>query len=263
MQPGRGRLVSVSVPARIEQRDPVGVLLVAACRGEVPGERGEVIGNQVVSAFNEAFNNAVLHAYEDVPEGTVEVSLDRESGCLVLEVADHGRSFDPQVVATPDLDSLPEGGLGVYIMRSLMNEVHYQAGDPNVLRLVKHIGGEHSPLARRPMLEHHRVDRNDVSLLSLKGSLNALTAPEIKPDIDALVAEKRLKVAVDLAELELIDSSGVGAIVSLFKRIRMIGGDVKIAALRGQPKEIFRILRLEKAFDLVPTVADAEARFGK
>ena len=113
------------------------------------------------------------------------------------------------------------------------------------------------------MLEHTRVDRNDVTVLALKGSLNALTAPEIKHEIDALVAEKRLKVAVDLAGLDLIDSSGVGAIVSLFKRLRMIGGDVKIAALRGQPKEIFRILRLEKAFDIVSTVADAEARFGK
>jgi anti-sigma B factor antagonist len=113
------------------------------------------------------------------------------------------------------------------------------------------------------MFEHARADRGDVTVLSLKGSLNAITAPEIKPDIDALVTEKRLKVAVDLAELELIDSSGVGAIVSLFKRLRMIGGDVKIAALRGQPKEIFRILRLEKAFDLVATVTEAETRFGK
>jgi anti-sigma B factor antagonist len=113
------------------------------------------------------------------------------------------------------------------------------------------------------MLEHTRVDKNENTVLSLKGSLNELTAPEIKPDIDALVSEKRLQVAVDLAGLDLIDSSGVGAIVSLFKRLRMIGGDVKIAALRGQPKEIFRILRLEKAFDLVATVADAEARFGR
>ncbi len=113
------------------------------------------------------------------------------------------------------------------------------------------------------MLEHSRAERNGITVLLLKGSLNALTAPEIKGEIDALVAQKRLRVAVDLSELELIDSSGVGAIVSLFKRLRMIGGDVKIAALRGQPKEIFRILRLEKAFDLVATVADAEARFGK
>jgi anti-sigma B factor antagonist len=113
------------------------------------------------------------------------------------------------------------------------------------------------------MLEHGRVDKNAVTVLSLKGSLNALTAPEIKPVIDALVSEKRLQVAVDLAGLDLIDSSGVGAIVSLFKRLRMIGGDVKIAALRGQPKEIFRILRLEKAFDLVATVEEAEGRFEK
>lgn len=265
MQPGRGRLVSVSVPAQIEQRDAVGALLIAACRTQVPGERGEVIGNQVVSAFNEAFNNAVLHAYEDTPDGTpdrtIEVWLDREAACLVLQVADHGRSFDPHLVAAPDLDRLPEGGLGLYIMRSLMNEVHYQAGDPNVLKLVKYIGNRAT--SEETMLEHTRVDKKDVTVLSLKGSLNALTAPEIKPDIDALVTEKRLKVAVDLAGLDLIDSSGVGAIVSLFKRLRMIGGDVKIAALRGQPKEIFRILRLEKAFDIVATVADAEARFGK
>ncbi|MBI5479975.1 MAG: ATP-binding protein [Deltaproteobacteria bacterium] len=142
MQPERDRLVSVSVPARIEQRDHVGTLLVAACRAQVPGERGEVIGHQLVSAFNEAFNNAVLHAYEGTPGGTVEVSLDKEPARLVLRIADHGRSFDPRGVAEPDLDSLPEGGLGLYIMRSFMNEVDYQPGDPNVLRLIKYLDGE-------------------------------------------------------------------------------------------------------------------------
>jgi serine/threonine-protein kinase RsbW len=142
MQPSAGRLVSVSVPARIEQRDPVGALLVAACRAQVPGDQGEVIGHQLVSAFNEAFNNAVLHAYAGTPGATVEVSLDAEPARLVLQIADHGHSFDPRNVAEPDLDSLPEGGLGLYIMRSLMNEVDYQPGDPNVLRLVKYLDGE-------------------------------------------------------------------------------------------------------------------------
>ena len=113
------------------------------------------------------------------------------------------------------------------------------------------------------MLEHTRADRNEIGVLRLKGSLNALTAPEIRGDIDAFVAERRLKVVVDLSELDLIDSSGVGAIVSLFKRLRMLGGDVKIAGVRGQPKEIFRILRLEKAFEIVGSVEDALARFAK
>jgi anti-sigma B factor antagonist len=111
------------------------------------------------------------------------------------------------------------------------------------------------------MLEHSRAEHSGITVLSLKGSLNALTAPEVKRDIDALVTERRLMVAVDLSELDLVDSSGVGAIVSLFKRLRMIGGDVKIAGLQGQPKEVFRILRLEKAFDIVPSVQEASARF--
>jgi len=113
------------------------------------------------------------------------------------------------------------------------------------------------------MLEHTRVERQGATVVTFTGSLNALTAPEIKGEIDTLVAQRRLQVVVDLSGLDLVDSSGVGAIVSLFKRLRMIGGDVKIAALRGQPKEIFRILRLEKAFDILPSVEEALQRFGK
>ena len=40
-------------------------------------------------------------------------------------------------VAVPDLDALPEGGLGLYMMRALMDEVDYQSGNPNVLCLTK------------------------------------------------------------------------------------------------------------------------------
>jgi anti-sigma B factor antagonist len=111
------------------------------------------------------------------------------------------------------------------------------------------------------MLKHSRVDLGTNTILHLRGSLNALTAPGIRGVIDALVEERRLRVTLDLGNLELIDSSGVGAIVSLFKRLRMLGGDVTIARLRGQPREIFRILGLERVFSVVETVEDeAEIR---
>jgi anti-sigma B factor antagonist len=111
------------------------------------------------------------------------------------------------------------------------------------------------------MLEFEKKDLDDVVLLTLSGNLDALTAPEIRPTIDDLVASKTRKVIFDLHDLTLIDSSGVGAIVSLFKRVRMIGGDVKIARLSNQPKEIFRLLRLDRAFDLFETLEEAKAKF--
>jgi len=113
------------------------------------------------------------------------------------------------------------------------------------------------------MLEYKRTALEDVEVLTLKGNLDALTAPELRPTIDELVASRKIKVVFDLKDLTLIDSSGVGAIVSLFKRVRMLGGDVKIACLANQPKEIFRLLRLDRAFDLFETVEEARGRFKK
>ncbi len=112
------------------------------------------------------------------------------------------------------------------------------------------------------MLQFNQTESDQgVTVLALEGRLDALTAPDLRPTIDELVSSKKLKVVFDLKELRMIDSSGVGAIVSLFKRLRMIGGDVKIARLDGQPKEIFRLLRLDRAFDLFESLDEAISKF--
>jgi len=113
------------------------------------------------------------------------------------------------------------------------------------------------------MLEFTRERVEGVVILGLKGNLDALTANELRPTIDDLVATRQTRVVFDMHDLTLIDSSGVGAIVSLFKRVRILGGDVKIARLAHQPKEIFRLLRLDRAFDLFGTVDEAVQRFNR
>jgi len=111
------------------------------------------------------------------------------------------------------------------------------------------------------MLEYEKTERGDVTIFSLKGNLDALTAPSLKKEIEALLAARKIHVVFDLDALELIDSSGVGAIVSLFKRVRTLQGDVKIASLSGQPAEIFKLLRLDRAFEIFRDVDSAVERF--
>lgn len=111
------------------------------------------------------------------------------------------------------------------------------------------------------MLEIEREDRGEVTVLALTGHLDALNAPNLKRETEPLIAEGRVRVVFDMDRLALVDSSGVGAIVSLFKQARTRGGDVKIAGLVGQPREIFKLLRLDKAFDLHDTVEGASERF--
>src|SRR6516162_5582517 len=97
-------------------------------------------------------------------------------------------------------------------------------------------------------MNYSRQDDEDVTVLRISGSLDALSTPELRPTIDALVAEKRAAITVDLSELRLIDSSGVGAIVSLYKRMRVLGTRVEVVGLKEQPLAIFRLLRLDRVF---------------
>jgi anti-sigma B factor antagonist len=96
---------------------------------------------------------------------------------------------------------------------------------------------------------YSRTDGDDgEATLRIEGTLDAVTAPELRPALDALVAENKQKIVIDLSSLRLIDSSGVGVLVSLFKRVRANGGDVRIVGVRDQPRAIFRLLRLDRVF---------------
>ncbi len=97
-------------------------------------------------------------------------------------------------------------------------------------------------------MKHSRADNGDETVLKIEGTLDAVTAPELRSVVDDLVNESRKEVTLDLMDLRLIDSSGVGVIVSLFKRVRANGGQVRITGLRDQPRAIFRLLRLDRVF---------------
>lgn len=93
-----------------------------------------------------------------------------------------------------------------------------------------------------------RTDNGPETLLRIEGTLDAASAPDLRPTLDALVAEGRTAIVVDLSMLELIDSSGVGVIVSLYKRVKALGGDVRIVGVRDQPLAILRLLRMDRIF---------------
>jgi len=98
---------------------------------------------------------------------------------------------------------------------------------------------------------NYKVQKSETeTTLEIDGTLDAVTAPELRTVVDELVNDHPKAVTLDLSSLRLIDSSGVGVIVSLFKRIRANGGQVKIVGLRDQPKAIFRLLRLDRVFPM-------------
>lgn len=86
--------------------------------------------------------------------------------------------------------------------------------------------------------------------LTIRGTLDINSAPQLGEEIDRMLATKPGHVAVDLSGLDLIDSSGVAALVKLYKGVRSGGGTVAIAGARDQPLAIFKLLRMDKVFNL-------------
>lgn len=97
-------------------------------------------------AVDEACSNIIEHAYGLDKGGEIECTCTAANDCLTVILRDHGKPFNLSSVTEPDLSSglekRPLGGLGVYLMRQLMDEVRFEAlGEAgNLLTMVKHKG---------------------------------------------------------------------------------------------------------------------------
>ena len=82
-------------------------------------------------ATDEAASNIIEHAYGGVSDGLLEISCGVNGSAITIVLVDHGESFDPSEVPAPDLKAdLSErkiGGLGIFLMRKLMDDVQYEA----------------------------------------------------------------------------------------------------------------------------------------
>jgi anti-sigma B factor antagonist len=82
----------------------------------------------------------------------------------------------------------------------------------------------------------------------IHGDLDALSAGALRSAFATVPDERPREVELDLKELKLIDSSGAGAIVWLFKQLRRHGSDLRVSGLNGQPRAVFEILGLNRVF---------------
>ena len=97
-------------------------------------------------AADEAASNIIEHAYEGISNADLDVTCDAHGDTLIITMRDTGRPFDPSKVKQPNLKAgLSDrqiGGLGVYLMRKLMDEVRYESDSKtgNLLTMTKRRG---------------------------------------------------------------------------------------------------------------------------
>jgi serine/threonine-protein kinase RsbW len=132
---------SVQFPAKFDYLDEIRDFVGEIARKGGFGSK-EVYNIQL--ATDEAASNIIEHAYEGVSNGVLELSCGLQGSAIIIVLVDHGEPFDPSEIPMPDLKAdLSErkiGGLGIFLMRKLMDEVRYdsQPGkNSNTLTMIK------------------------------------------------------------------------------------------------------------------------------
>ena len=128
MIPGQ---IQLYVPCDLNYRDAISALLGQVCKQLVYKDKKDLMSIQVISAFNEAFNNVVKHSPQI---GTpLEICVEITKQELVIEIKDEAAAieFDINDVPLPELTDLPESGLGLFIIKSFMDKVEYYPGGGN------------------------------------------------------------------------------------------------------------------------------------
>ena len=98
---------------------------------------------------------------------------------------------------------------------------------------------------------------DDVLIVTVDGQLVVTNRQEFKQAIlDALEQGMKL-VVVDFTDSGYIDSSGLGALVSLSRRLREAGGDLRLVGLNEDLRTLFELTRLDALFPLYATRAEA------
>ena len=94
-------------------------------------------------ATDEACSNIIEHAYAGFPQGVIDISCHADDGQITVVIHDHGKQFDMSTVPKPNLSKkLSErevGGLGVFLMHKLMDEIHFSSSKKsgNTLTMTK------------------------------------------------------------------------------------------------------------------------------
>jgi len=102
-----------------------------------------------------------------------------------------------------------------------------------------------------------RTEGNEIAVLSLAGEVDVANAGQVKDSALKLISNGRKYLIVDLNATEYMDSTGLGTLVGLHKRMRESDGEVVIAVSQPRVRRLFEITGLTKVFRIYDDAATA------
>ncbi len=234
------------VSSSLDSLGEISEFVVAAARAAGLDDQGVW---EVQLAVDEAATNIILHAYGGQEEGPITIQVEVKGGEFIICLNDRGVRFDPDEVPQPDLISPLEerktGGLGLYLMRKLMDRVDFQFDEAghNLVTMAK------------------RLPFGDFRVVPLSGRIDASAAPMVRNRVMEAAAGGSQHIVVDLDEVTFMSSSGLRILLLLTRDLRKRGSDLRLCSARPHVAEVFHLTGFDQIFQLYRTREAAVASF--
>ena len=104
------------------------------------------------------------------------------------------------------------------------------------------------------------LNKEDVSgstVITFTGDFDAHAASEARPELEELLNQNGLKLVINLEHMKFIDSTGIGLLVYLYKKLSTTGGTLSLAGGTGQPAELIKVLKVDQVIRQYPDVKSA------
>lgn len=211
-------------------------------------------------AVDEACTNVIEHAYGEENADSFEITCFVEAGRCTIQVVDHGKPFEPDKVPSPrvseKLDEIKPGGIGLHLMKQLMDEVRFEfLAEGNKLVMVK-TGHSVTQDAQDNELQV-REDRHGIQVFLPSGQLDASVAPKLDETLLNTINAGHKWILVDLSEVTYISSRGLKALVSNWRMAHDVGGDVALCSVAPRVQSIIDTIGFNQIFNIYSSSADA------
>jgi len=100
-----------------------------------------------------------------------------------------------------------------------------------------------------------------VTVLKMRGRLNSVSAVSLKDRVNDYAKNGQIRLVIDMAEIDFVDSSGLGSLVACLRSVRKLGGDVRIAGIQDRVRAVFELISLHRIFEIFDDAQNAVVSF--
>lgn len=222
-------------------------------------------------AVDEVCTNIIEHGYDtEKSGGMIDIVCRHQTMHFFIEIFDDGIPFNPLLRADPDpglsLDERPLGGWGIFFVKKMMDEVHYdRVQERNHLVMIKNLNrsaslNENQGMAERKAAIAAESHQNRVRSLAPRGHLGYDESRDLEAAIARELDAGHKDLVIDMGQVDYISSSGLKVLVSMWRRAHDMRGDLVLAALTPTVHETLTLIGFDLVFAVFRSVEEAVAK---